>query len=846
MILRKAFLACLGSFLVASSSFAGGLARQAPPRESEPDPATVERVGSGYRYPQDGWIVLHIEGEPYARGYQHGKLLASEISDYIQALSAKRSSKAPAEAWSAARLAVNALFLRRYDPEYLEEMKGIADGAAASGIKVDGRVIDLLDVAVINSEIELAFLDAALEATATGVEGKVFEEPIKTDPAVPGPPHCSAFAAVGPATADGKIVFGHITMFSLAMVPHFNIWLDVKASKGHRVFMQTYPGGIQSGMDYYFNDNGMIVCETTIRQTKFDVEGKPLATRIRKALQYANSIDDAASLLETANNGLYTNEWLLADTKTNEIAMFDLGTHKSKLWRSSKKEWFGGTEGFYWGCNNPKELEVRLETVASLADRPANVVFHPSERDRKWIELYQANRGKIDEGFGFEAFTTPPLAAYSSCDAKFTTTALAGQLKTYALFGPPLGRTWEPTIEQRQALPSIRPLVGNDWTLLTATPPVVSTGGTIAAVDLASSVKNADRSPSLSARQSALSRLPAWRGTLLPNSDADVWLAAAFADYERQFAREKAMGSTAKDSSEDLALALLRFGPWSRYKTSTLRWGKEVPLSQIQSAFASNEWYETASTKGVLLLQALRGELGDPAFIKLMNTFGIEHAGKPAKTSDFKVAAETMHGKPLDHFFEQWLTKTGIPAGGFEGYWSVDSFQAEPENAVIVAGTLRESSAQREAAVKLQQAIRRRWMNITVPIVEDSSVSDAMLKSKHLLVVGRPETNALATRIAKELPIHFGKRSFEVNSKTYANAGTAVVVASANPFAPRYSVVVFAGMSAEATWRCVDYGVDNRASEASQGVVLVAKSQPRPFVVQPQPTASSNRVNAAR
>ena len=29
--------------------------------------------------------------------------------------------------------------------------------------------------------------------------------------------------------------------------------------------------------------------------------------------------------------------------------MFELGTYKTKLWRSSKNEWFGGTQGFYWG-----------------------------------------------------------------------------------------------------------------------------------------------------------------------------------------------------------------------------------------------------------------------------------------------------------------------------------------------------------------------------------------------------------------------------------------------------------------------------------------------------------------
>ncbi len=184
--------------------------------------------------------------------------------------------------------------------------------------------------------------------------------------------------------------------------------------------MQTYPGGIQSGMDYYLNDAGLLVAETTIAQTRFDPEGQALASRIRKALQYGDSIDSVVAILSKKNNGLYTNEWLLADTKTNEIAMFELGTHKTKLWRSSKDEWFGGTEGFYWGCNNAKDLDVRLETIASVEAKPANLVWRASDRDRAWLALFNEHKGKIDADFGFKAFTTPPLAAFSSLDAKFT------------------------------------------------------------------------------------------------------------------------------------------------------------------------------------------------------------------------------------------------------------------------------------------------------------------------------------------------------------------------------------------------------------------------------------------
>lgn len=51
-------------------------------RASEP----VEQYGNGYRYEKNGWIYLHIQGEPYDRGYQHGYLVASELSEILRSL----------------------------------------------------------------------------------------------------------------------------------------------------------------------------------------------------------------------------------------------------------------------------------------------------------------------------------------------------------------------------------------------------------------------------------------------------------------------------------------------------------------------------------------------------------------------------------------------------------------------------------------------------------------------------------------------------------------------------------------------------------------------------------------
>src|SRR6266704_746445 len=220
------------------------LATSAAAQSFTPDPHSVQRFGPAYRYPQGGWIVLHLEGAPYERGFQHGRLLAPEIAGYVRCFALQQSATAP------------------------------ADGAADAGAEFEGRAIDLTDIVAVNCWAEIETLPGALEATPTGLEKLRFKKPAAQK--MPDPPmgHCSAFAATGPATKDGKIVFGHITMFALYPGNYFNVWLDVKPAKGHRVLMQSYPGGIQSGMDYYMNDAGLLVAETTIHQTRFNDKGQ--------------------------------------------------------------------------------------------------------------------------------------------------------------------------------------------------------------------------------------------------------------------------------------------------------------------------------------------------------------------------------------------------------------------------------------------------------------------------------------------------------------------------------------------------------------------------------------------
>ena len=340
----------------------------------------VKTFGPAYRYPAAGWIYLHIEGQPYERGYQHGYLLAREIPGIPGALrrQPRRSSStrragpncAPAPMRSSCADSI-ARFWRRCAASPMAPPPPARNGWAAR--------IDLVDIVVANVTVELGELRSAMWMTPTGLEGLRLEPPAyydrKRDSVTD---HCSAFAATGPATRDGKMVIAHLTMWPLTLAEQTNVMLDIKPASGHRMLMQSYPGGIESGTDWYQNDAGMVLTETTIRQTPFNVQGTPVAFRARMATQYGGNVDEMVKQLGTRNNGLYTNEWLIGDAKNNEIAMYELGTNHVKLWRSSKNEWFGGTPGFYWGDNNAKDLTIKLEYLPDPQGAPEYVPYVPA------------------------------------------------------------------------------------------------------------------------------------------------------------------------------------------------------------------------------------------------------------------------------------------------------------------------------------------------------------------------------------------------------------------------------------------------------------------------------------
>jgi hypothetical protein len=752
--------------------FEGVQVHEIPSSETEwPAREAVQTFGPAYRYPAAGWIYLHIEGEPYERGYQHGHLMAREIPEYLERCAAVLGSK---DHWDDYRTTANALFLRGFDREILEEMRGIAEGASDAGARWKERRIDLLDIVVANTTVEMGELASAVKATPTGLEGLDFDAPPyaapKRDTAMN---HCSAFAATGSATRDGKMVIGHVTWWPLTLAAQTNVMLDIKPAKGHRLLMQSYPGGIESGTDWYQNDAGVVLTETTIDQTPFNVRGTPVAFRARMAIQYSDNIDDVAKILSTQNNGLYTNEWIMGDAKTNEIAMLDLGTNHTKLWRSSKGEWFGDTPGFYWGDNNAKDLTVRLEEYPDPKSDPNYIPYVAGVRDTAWQQLYREYRGQIDEQFGFLAFRTAPLVAASTMDAKVVTADMASQMMVWAEIGRPNQTEWLPNKKWDHATDA--GLYPSGYHLFEAQPSDNLRAAISENEKTRLSVVTSEPQP-VAAASGNKSRFDGrlWKGWLLPASENDVWFVAGSAKYEEIL------------QSGDVEAAMnAQRAVWRGLQSSA-----DTPLDE----------YRRERSKGILYLDTLRHKMGDDAFLKLMNEYYAANTTKAVSAQSF-----------VDKAGVQMTALRADSMDATEGakYLVEDIWRRLP-TAAIVYGTLRDAGANRYAAEQLQRTFLDGYAS-AVPVYKDFEISDDLLRHRDVVFVGRPEANSALAQWATKMGLDYAGAVFRVNGEAHASEGEALILAAENPLDAKHMILVVAGNDALSTVKAE--GIDSAPSE---------------------------------
>lgn len=444
-------------------------------------PSFNPRLKSSFRRPErNGWIYVHLEGAPSEIGFQHGYWLAPEIDRTFRSvvLLSEHDTQKP---WPFFREAAEKVLWPHIEQQYREELQGIVAGVQARGLP-----LDLWDIVAHNAMEELPGYYVPWLKKRQGES---------TGQSKGAPESCSAFVATGSYTRDGRVVVAHNNWSDYVVGQNWNVVFDIVPASGYRIFMDGLPGIIASDDDFGINSAGLIITETTIsRFVGFDPEGIPEFVRARKAMQYAGSIDDFDRLMRQGNNGGYANTWLLADTKTNEIARLELGLKNVNLERTR--------DGYFSGANFP--ISRKLEDEETEYNRQSPGVSGNARRAR-WDRLLQENQGQIDAASGQrfladhdDTFTRvhepsqrtmcghidlaadglpgwqPPYGPAGTVQAKVTDAAMATKLSFTASLGHPCGLRFRAASHLREhpefgwLKDHLRDLPSHPWTQFSA------------------------------------------------------------------------------------------------------------------------------------------------------------------------------------------------------------------------------------------------------------------------------------------------------------------------------------------------------------------------------------------
>jgi hypothetical protein len=343
-----------------------------------------KKTKNGICYELNGWLYVSIRGPPRERGHAYGYLIADEMKRVKKILDFSIYHDFGVK-WDFFVTATEKYFTEKTKerfPEFYEEMEGFSQGCSEGGTSMSVHEV------------------IAWNNFFTMVEGWYANMPEEESKAVfgKGPARvgsreggaserCSAFIATGSDwTADGKIVVAHNNFSNFIDGQLARIVLDIKPTRGHRMIMNSFPGWIWSGTDFFVTSKGIIGTETTIGGFFPYENNDTIACRIRNAMQYGDTLDDYVKMLLQGNSGDYANSWLFGDTNSNEIMLLELGLRFHNVQRTKN--------GYFIGFNGPYDPRIRnLECTNTGYD---DIRRHQGARRVRLEDLMIENKGKLN------------------------------------------------------------------------------------------------------------------------------------------------------------------------------------------------------------------------------------------------------------------------------------------------------------------------------------------------------------------------------------------------------------------------------------------------------------------
>lgn len=331
---------------------------------------------NGYSYELNGWTYISIWGPPKERGFSYGFYSAKEFKN-IQKMLEFNVLENTGHPWSFFVDLCKTNFvenIRLKFPEFMDEMEGIAEGCIAAGVETS-----LDEIVAFNNYITIVDCWYPNSSGAFKIGASTTKEGGAAD-------RCSAFIANGDYTADGKIVVAHNSFVEFIDGQYYKVILDITPTNGHRFLMQTQACSIWSGTDFFVTEVGIVGTETTIGGFIAYEKHDPISCRIRKAMQYGNTMDEYVDILLDGNSGDYANAWLFGDIRTNEIMRFELGL---KYWDVKKTR-----NGYFYGANFAFSPEIRNLECANSGY--CDIRRHQGSRQVRIPDLIEKYKGRIN------------------------------------------------------------------------------------------------------------------------------------------------------------------------------------------------------------------------------------------------------------------------------------------------------------------------------------------------------------------------------------------------------------------------------------------------------------------
>jgi len=221
------------------------------------------REGKGYLERIDGLLVLHVAGAPYEMGFQHGRLLRDHVRELVRIMLDDRGGQEFTVPGTGARLRIKDVVANLFEAQrpfykgrFLEELRGLADGAG------------------------------------------VPERDICTANHIPELFHCSGFALMGAATADGEVYHGRVLDYSTDARLQEHATVIIARPEGRIAFANVSFAGF-IGSVTGCNEKAISIGEMGGGGQLFWA-GEPMSFLVRRVLEEASSLDAAVDIFRSS------------------------------------------------------------------------------------------------------------------------------------------------------------------------------------------------------------------------------------------------------------------------------------------------------------------------------------------------------------------------------------------------------------------------------------------------------------------------------------------------------------------------------------------------------------------